>query len=389
MERSLKNALQHRLLALEKSGRRRFARQVESLARGRCIIDGQELINFGSNDYLSLAHDPRVCAAFSEAASRQSGATASGLIAGRSRLHAELENQLAEFEGCEAALLYPTGFAANLGTIQAFVRPGDVIFSEQDNHASLIDAVRGTKAAVSIYSRSDLNALVAQIRTMRPDCEFGFLVTDGVFSMDGSVAPLRELCDIADEFHLAVIVDEAHGTGVIGPNGRGACEFSGVQSRPFVHIGTLSKALGCLGGFVTGSRVAIEWLRNRARTQFFSTALPPAVCAAALQSLQIVQSEPKRRTALLERNQLARSCARSVGLTVIGHGEAPILAVTVPGDKDIMAISRQLQHDGWFVPAIRPPTVPNGSSRFRISLTVSHEPDDIVAVLHQIAELTR
>ena len=388
MVRSLDDSLDQRLQELEKSGRRRSARQVDSLPQGRCIVNGRELTSFGSNDYLSLAHDPEVCAAFADAASRQSGATASGLIVGRSSLHAELENRLAEFESCDAALLFPTGFAANLGTIQALVRPRDVVFSEQENHASLIDAVRGTKADVSVYSRNDLDSLVAKIKKSRSEYEHGFVITDGVFSMDGTVAPLRELCDIADRFRLAVLVDEAHGTGVIGRNGRGACEFSGVQSRPFVHIGTLSKAFGCLGGFVTGSHNTVEWLRNQARTQFFSTALPPAVCAAALQSLQIIESEPQRRTALQERNQLARSHARSVGLTMIGDGDAPIIPLTVAHDKDVVEMSQQLQQDGWFVPAIRPPTVPVGTSRFRISLTVDHEPKDIIAVLDRIAELS-
>ncbi|MEO2035665.1 MAG: 8-amino-7-oxononanoate synthase [Planctomycetaceae bacterium] len=388
MAASLDDALHQRLQDLETAGRRRFARQVDSLPHGRCLVNGQELTNFGSNDYLSLAHDPAVCAAFAEAASRQSGATSSGLIAGRSRLHVELEKRLAEFESCEAALLFPTGFAANLGTIQALVRPQDVIFSERENHASLIDAARGTKAHVSVYSRNDLDCLVAEIKKTRSEYEHGFLITDGVFSMDGTVAPLRALCDIADQFQLAVVVDEAHGTGVLGLHGRGACECSGIQSRPFVHIGTLSKAVGCLGGFVTGGRTTIELLRNQARTQFFSTALPPAVCAAALQSLQIIQSEPGRRSALQERNQLARSYARSVGLTIIGDGAAPIVPLTVSHHKDVVKMSERLQQDGWFVPAIRPPTVPVGTSRFRISLTVDHEPQDIVAVLDRIAELS-
>ena len=388
MDYSLDDSLQQRLQDLEAAGRRRFARQVDSRPHGRCVIDGQELTNFGTNDYLGLAHDPRVCAAFAETAGRQSGATASGLIAGRSCLHVELESRLAEFEECEAALLFPTGFAANLGTIQALVRQQDIIFSERENHASLIDAAQGTKARVTVYCRNDLDALVAGIETSRPDYEHGFLITDGVFSMDGTVAPLRELCDIADQFRLAVVVDDAHGTGVLGPHGRGACELRRVQSRPFVHIGTLSKAVGCLGGFAAGSRHTIEWLRNQARPQFFSTALPPAVCAAALQSLRIIESEPERRTILQERNQLARSHARCAGLTTIGDGEAPIVPVIVLSDKNVVAMSQQLQKEGWFVPAIRPPTVPEGTSRFRISLTVDHEPDDIIAVLDRIAELS-
>ena len=388
MSQTLIRSLQQRLEKLESSGKRRFPRQVESLPHGRCIIDGKEIINFGSNDYLSLAHDSRVCTAFAEAASWQSGSASSSLIVGRSSLHVELEERLAEFEECEAALLFPTGFAANCGTIQALVRPQDAIFSERDNHASLIDGIRGTKALVSIYDRGDLRSLIDRIEEKRGSYEQGFLITDGVFSMDGTVAPLQELCDIAHRFQLEVLVDEAHGTGVLGEHGRGASEFSGVHSRPFVHIGTLSKALGCLGGFVTGSQATIEWLRNQARPQFFSTALPPAVCAAALQSLLIVKSEPERRHKLQQHNQLARTHAKSLGLTVYGDGRAPVVAVRAPESRNIVTMSQQLQNEGWFVPAILPPTVPLGTNRFRMSLTVDHDPKDIVALLNRIAELS-
>ena len=387
MNQSLTESLQQRLQELESAGRRRFPRQVDSLPHGRCIIDDKEVINFGSNDYLSLAHDPRVCTAFAQAGIRQSGSASSSLIVGRSSLHVELEERLAEFEECEAALLFPTGFAANCGTIQALVRPQDAIFSERENHASLIDGARGTKAKVAIYDRGDLDALVELIEGKHASYEQGFLITDGVFSMDGTVAPMRELCDIADRFQLTVIVDEAHGTGVLGEHGRGASELAGVHSRPFVHIGTLSKALGCLGGFAAGSRETIEWLRNQARPQFFSTALPPAVCAAALQSLLIVNSEPERRHKLQQHNQLARTHAKSLGLTVYGDGKAPIVAVKAPEGRAVVTMSQQLQDEGWFVPAIRPPTVPAGTSRLRMSLTVDHNPDDIVAVLNRIAEL--
>lgn len=387
MSDSLAASLRRRLAELAAAGQQRTARQVQSLPEGRCIIDGQELINFGSNDYLGLAHHPQVCSAFAETASRQSGSTASSLIVGRSPLHAELEQRLAEFEQCEAALLFPTGFAANLGTIQALVRPPDIVFSEQDNHASLIDAVRGSKASVSIYRRSALAELAHMVESQRNQYEHGFLITDGVFSMDGTVAPMKELSDIARRYGLAVIVDEAHGTGVLGAGGRGACEYAGVQGSAFVHIGTLSKAMGCLGGFAAGSHDTIEWLRNRARPQFFSTALPPAVCATAIESLNLIESEPERRQVLQERNQFARTTARELGLTILGDGPAPIVPVIVDEGRDVTAISDQLQQEGWFVPGIRPPTVPPGTSRFRISLTVDHDPDDIRAVLGRITEL--
>lgn len=388
MEHPLDESLRNRLHDLQTAGLRRQARTVESLPGGRCRIDGRELLCFGSNDYLSLAHDERVCGAFAEAARRQAGATASSLISGRSPLHADLEQQLAEFEECEAALLFPTGYAANLGVIQALVTPQDHVFSERENHASLIDAVRGTKAQISVYSRDRLDELAEMIERHRSQFHHGFLITDGVFSMDGTIAPLQELCDLADRYQLAVLVDEAHGTGVLGEFGRGACELTGVQHRPFVHNGTLSKAFGCLGGFATGSRQTIEWLRNRARPQFFSTALPPAVCAAALESLKIIRSEPERRTRLQDLNQLAREHARCLGLSIPGDGPAPIIPVVVSDDVDVVAVSAQLQDEGWFVPAIRPPTVPAGTSRFRLSLTVDHQPHDIRVLLDRIAQLT-
>ena len=387
MGSALQESLQKRLQELKAAGLYRRSRSVESRPDGKCVIDGRELLNFGSNDYLGLAHDPRVCEAFAAVARRQAGSTASSLIVGRSPYHAALEERLAAFEECDAALLYPTGFAANLGTIQALVRPEDHVFSEQENHASLIDAIRGSKVPVSIYRRDRLDELCEAIERRRPTFAHGYIVTDGVFSMDGTVAPMQELCDLAERFDLAVIVDEAHGTGVLGDRGRGACEHSGMQQGPFVHVGTLSKAVGCLGGFAAGSRDTIEWLRNRARPQFFSTALPPAVCAAALQSLEIIEAEPERRMTLRQLNEEARGCARSLGLSVCGDGPAPIIPVLMPETVDLPAMSQQLQQEGWFVPAIRPPTVPQGSSRFRISLTVDHRPQDIQALLERIAEL--
>lgn len=389
MSHHLEESLQQRLQDLRDAGLQRDARIVESIPGSRCRIDGRELISFGSNDYLSLAHDPRVCRAFADAARKQSGATASSLIIGRSRWHAELERQLAAFEDDEAALLFPTGFAANLGVIQALVRPQDHIFSERENHASLIDAVRGTKAPVSIYSRNHPDQLASMIEQQRSSFDQGFIVTDGVFSMDGTIAPLKELCELADQYGLAVIVDEAHGTGVLGESGRGASELAGVLHQPFARIGTLSKAMGCLGGFVTGSQQTIEWLRNRARPQFFSTALPPAVCAAALESLRIIREEPQRREVLQRLNRLAREQAQQLGLSVPGGGPAPIVPVVMPDSVDVTEFSELLQQEGWFVPGIRPPTVPPGTSRFRLSLTVDHQPEQIRDVLNRIAELSR
>lgn len=385
MTQSLHEAIARRLTGLEESGGRRFPRQVDSLPGGRCLLNGKELVNFGSNDYLGFAHHPRVCDAFAEAASQQVGATASSLIVGRSSLHAQLEDRLAEFENCEAALLFPTGFAANVGVIQALATADDVIFSERENHASLIDGCRGTWATVKIYDRHNLEDFVEQLKQTRDTHQHGFLITDGVFSMDGTVPPLEQLCDIADEFNLAVIVDEAHGTGVLGEHGRGACELTGVEARTFLRIGTLSKALGGLGGFAAGTRPTIEWLRNRARPQFFSTATPPAVCAAVMESLSIVQAEPSRRQTVCDLAAAGRDHARTLGLNVLGDGPAPIIPILTDTDVAAVEWAQSAQENGWFVPAILPPTVAPGTSRLRISLTADHSPDDLKSLLNFVA----
>ncbi len=385
MTQSLHDAISRRLRALEESGGRRFPRQVDSRPGGRCRIEGEELINFGSNDYLGLAHHPDVCEAFARAARRQAGATASSLIVGRSGAHAQLEKRLAEFENCEAVLLFPTGFAANVGVIQALATADDIIFSERENHASLIDGCRTARASVRIYDRHHLEGFVQVLKETRQAHQHGFLITDGVFSMDGTVPPLQHLCDIADEFNLAVIVDEAHGTGVLGEHGRGACELTGVEDRTFLRIGTLSKALGGLGGFAVGNRDTIEWLRNRARPQFFSTAMPPAMCAAVLESLNIVQSEPDRRHRVCELATQGRDDARSLGLNVLGDGPAPVIPILTGPDAVAVERSQAAQATGWFVPAILPPTVAPDTSRLRISLTAEHNPDDLRSLLRFIA----
>ena len=387
MSHFMDQVLRKRLQALESKGQRRTPRTVDSRPGGRCVIEGRELINFGSNDYLGLAHDPRVCAAFAEVAALQTGATASSLIVGRSTCHADLEEQLAEFEDSESVLLFPTGFAANAGTLQALVTADDVIFSETENHASLIDGCRGSKAAVRVFDRHELNRLRTMLHEERSAFDNGFVVIDGVFSMDGTVAPLAELCEIADEYQLAVIVDEAHATGVLGLNGRGACELAGVEHRTFLRIGTLSKALGGLGGFVAGSANTIEWLRNRARNQFFSTAAPPAVCAAVSKSLEIVESEPGRRVRLSELNQRAREYVVQSGLNLIGDGPVPIVAIGITDSSDAVKITTELQESGWFVPAILPPTVAAGTSRLRLSLTTDHEMADVCAAIDVVARI--
>ncbi|NQT11194.1 MAG: 8-amino-7-oxononanoate synthase, partial [Planctomycetes bacterium] len=248
-------------------------------------LDGGKLVNFGSNDYLALAADPRLAHAASEAAHEEGwGSGASPLVTGHGPAHRRLEERLAEFEDAEAALVFSSGFAANAGTIAALVGPGDVVFSDRTNHASIWDGCRLSRADVRTFRHADCRQL-AQLLEKSHGRRRRLIVTDSVFSMDGDVAPLAELTDLAERFDAMLLVDEAHATGVFGPHGRGAAEQAGLEGRVHVRVGTLSKALGSVGGFVVGSRSLIDWLVNRARPYVFSTAPPGAAAAAATAAL--------------------------------------------------------------------------------------------------------
>jgi 8-amino-7-oxononanoate synthase len=339
-------------------------------------MNGRCLWNFAGNDYLGLAADARLAEAAHEAiADAGIGSRASALVAGRSRWHEQLEQTIANFEGQPAAMLFPTGYAANVGTIAALIEPEDVVFCDRLNHASLIDGCRLSGAKLRVFRHTDLTTLERELQKSS-----GFrrrlIVTDSVFSMDGDLAPLPDLCDLAERFDAELLVDEAHGTGVFGEQGRGVCEHLHVEDRVAVRVGTLSKAVGTLGGFVAGSQSLIDWLWNKARPQVFSTALPPAVCAAATAALKIIQSEPELRTRLWQncefvQRELQRvlpaqssSCADSVG---------PIIPIVLGDPALAVETQRRLEERGCLVAAIRPPTVPRGTSRLRISLSAAHD----------------
>ena len=378
------------LEALTSAGLRRGRRVVRPLPGGACEIDGRRLWNFASNDYLGLAADPRVAEAAQAALSDAGvGARASALVTGRTEWHARLEQALARFEGQEAAMLFPTGYAANVGTIAALIEDDDVVFCDRLNHASLIDGCRLSGAKLRVFRHSELETLEREIQKSG-----GFrrrlIVTDAVFSMDGDVAPLRELCDLAERFDADVLVDEAHGTGVFGEHGRGVCEHLSVENRVAVRVGTLSKAVGTLGGFVAGPQTLIDWLWNKARPQVFSTALPPSICAAATAAIEIIQDEPELQAKLWQNSEFVRremdAVPRPSGSGRESHedraapsrsryGESlgPIIPIMM-GDPDAaVAAQRKLEECGCLVAAIRPPTVPQGTSRLRISLSAAHD----------------
>jgi 8-amino-7-oxononanoate synthase len=372
---------------LEGEGLLRTRRVVKSLPDGWCEIDGRRLANFASNDYLNLAHDPRVNAAAREALEAAgSGASASALVTGRSVWHAKLEARLAAFEETEAALLFPTGYAANLGTITALVDADDVIFCDRLNHASLIDGCRLSGARLRVYRHDQLDKLERELRKSA-DYRRRLIVTDSLFSMDGCPAPLVELCDLAARYDSALLIDEAHATGLFGAQGRGLAELYGVEDHPqLIRTGTLSKALGSLGGFVSGSQQLIDWLYNRARPQMFSTALPPAACAAAVAAIDIVEQEPQRRQKLLASCDAFRQHLVDAGCHIPAGGMGPIVPIILNEPERAVTMAATLEAAGFLVAAIRPPTVPTGTSRLRVTLGVGHADDVVNGLLSAVCQ---
>lgn len=371
------------LVQLDQQGLRRQLRRRDSAQWGDAILlNGQKLLNFGSNDYLGLAAELHPSAAIP--AHSGWGAGASPLVTGRSQAHAALEQALAEFEGTEAALLFPTGYAANVGAVTALAGPGDAIFSDARNHASLIDGCRLSGAQIQIYRHCDLDHLAELLGTT--PARRKLIVTDSLFSMDGDLAPLAEIAELAESHGAMLLVDEAHATGVLGAHGRGGAEFLGAEHGVQVRVGTLSKALGSLGGFVAGSRLLCDWLANRARTYIFSTACPDPLATAGIQALRCVREEPQRRTELLEGASLMQALLAERGCQ-IGNAKHQIVPVIVGDPQRAVDCSAALQNRGFLVPAIRPPSVPPGQSLLRISLTWRHTPEMIAALAAAIAEI--
>lgn len=339
-----------------------------------------DLVNFAANDYLGLAADPRLVAAAAETAHNEGwGAGASPLLAGFAAAHQRLERQLAAFEGTERALLFSSGYAANVGTIAALVGAGDVVYSDELNHASIVDGCRLSKAEVRVYKHADVVDLALKLNDANR-FRRRLIVTDSLFSMHGDFAPLADLASLARTHDCMLMVDEAHATGVVGPRGRGLCEKSGVEEAVHVRVGTLSKALGCSGGFVAGSHQLIEWLINKARSYVFSTAAPPANSAAASVALSIVDSEPQRRKSLLERSSELRRKLGAQGWD-LGKSDSQIIPVFVAEARRAVDLASALRQAGIWAPAIRPPSVPPGQSCLRISLCHGHTEEMIARLV--------
>jgi 8-amino-7-oxononanoate synthase len=372
------------LEALAARGLRRFLEPLEP-AQGPVVrVGGETFINFSSNDYLGLASSTTLRAAAQAALERHGlGTGASRVVVGDTPAHHRLEERLAAFERAEAVLLFNTGFAANTGIIPALVGSGDAVFSDALNHASLVDGCRLSRARVVVYPHADAEALAKALA--ETPARRKLVVTDSVFSMDGDLAPLRELLSACREHGAALMVDEAHATGVLGARGAGLCEELGIEAEVDLRVGTLSKALGCLGGYVATSRAVTELLLNRARPFVFSTSLPAALCAAAEAAVDMVEGD----VALRER--LWRNIRRfAKGLRALGVPAEPRCAIfpVILGDPDeAMDAARRCRERGLLVKAIRPPTVPEGTSRLRFCLSAAHTEGHIDLALEVLRQL--
>ncbi|MBA2793878.1 MAG: 8-amino-7-oxononanoate synthase [Thermoleophilaceae bacterium] len=367
--------IEEALQEIRDAGLYRRMRMISGPQGPRVLLDGKPVLLLCSNNYLGLADHPRVREAAAEAAMRYgAGAGASRLISGTMRIHRRLEERLAEFKGYEAALLFGSGYLANSGVVQALARQGDVVFSDSLNHASIVDGCRLAGAETFVYEHGDLDHLAWGLDEAAG--RGSLIVTDGVFSMDGDVAPLEGIVELAREHDVRVMVDEAHGTGAMGPGGRGSVAHAGLEDEVDVLVGTLGKALGSYGAFVCCERQMAKYLTNTARTLIFSTAPSPPSVAAAMAALELLREQP-RRVEKLQRNAVVlRDALAEEGLPALA-GESQILPVVIGDAADAMAASERALGNGIFAQAVRPPTVPAGTSRLRLTVMASHTKSEL------------
>jgi len=378
--------LKPELADLNREGLLRKPKVISAIDGARVKIDGRWFVSFCSNDYLGLAQHPALKQAMIGATRKFGvGAGAARLLAGTTALHQELEQAIARFKHCDDALLFTSGYAANLGVITTLIKKDDVVFCDELNHASLVDAARLTKAQLHIYRHCDTAHLEKLLRNARRTTHdaLRYIVTDAIFSMDGDGAPLREIVRLAKKYKADTIVDEAHGTGVFphpemrfaknrrSAHGRGWCETQGVEKNIDVIIGTASKALGSLGGFVAGPQVLIDYIRNKSRPFIFTTALPAGTCAATITALKILRNQPGLRKRLWANTDYIKSRLEEMDFA-LRNSVSPIIPIMIGDTRKTVAISQALWAKGFYVPAIRPPTVPQGQSRLRITVTAMH-----------------
>ncbi|MGD1951296.1 MAG: 8-amino-7-oxononanoate synthase [Leptolyngbyaceae cyanobacterium] len=371
--------------SLQTLHRANWYRQVQTIdGQGGTTVSlsGQPCLNFASNDYLGLASDPRLMTAAQAAiAAYGTGSTGSRLLSGHRLIHRELEQAIARLKGTDDAIVFSSGYLANLGTLAALVDHRDLIVADQYNHSSLQMGARLSGATVAIYDHNNLDQLQHHLAHLRSQYRRCIIVTDSVFSMDGALCPLPEILAIAHQWDTMVLVDAAHGTGVLGRTGGGAVEQQGCRQRPMVQVGTLSKALGSLGGYVTGSAELIDFLRNRAATWIYTTGLSPADAAAARAAIAILAKEPQRLAQLATNASYLRACLAQANIQYL-PSDSPIVCIPVQDAATVLNLGQHLKQLGIFASAVRPPTVP--TSRLRMTVMATHTQSDIEQLVEGI-----
>jgi glycine C-acetyltransferase len=382
--------LKEQLEELERAGTALHPRVLESFQAARARFDGRDVINLASNNYLGLAAHPRLKEAAAKAAMEfGAGSGAVRTIAGTMTLHKELERRFAEFKGAEAALMFQAGFTANSGTVAAILTKEDVIVSDQLNHASIIDGARLSKAEIRVFPHKDAAAADQLLSESKAPGRRQLLITDGVFSMDGDIAPLPDLVEVAEKHGAIMMIDDAHASGVLGTGGKGTVSHFGLDpSRVDVQVGTLSKAIGVLGGFIAGPSHLIQWLVNRGRPFLFSTSAPPPVAAACIAALDVIRDEPDRIERLWSNTTLFKKGLHDLGFDT-GASETPITPVIAGEETRAVELSRLLWDEGVFTPAIVFPTVAKGQSRVRTIVTADHTEDDLREALDAFERVGR
>lgn len=381
--------LKDQLQQLKDQGVYRKIPVVETANEAEIIVDGKKAINLSSNNYLGFANHPRLKKAAIEAIEKFGvGAGAVKTIVGNMTLHEQLEADLAAFKREEAVMLFQSGFNCNAGVIQAITSAGDLIISDELNHASIIDGTRLSKADRAVYKHSDMKDLHRVLSELRVNYNQVLIITDGVFSMDGDLAKLPEIVELAEEFNCLTYVDDAHGSGVLGENGRGTVDHFHLQGRIDFTIGTLSKAFGVMGGYVAGKQVMKEWLSMRARPLLFSTNLPPAVVGALIEAVKMLEESDEYTKAVWKNGNYFKSILSEAGFD-IGHSETPITPVFIFDEAKTVLFSKKLLEKGVFVSPIIFPTVPKGKARLRVMVTAAHttsQLDQAIAIFIEVAK---
>jgi len=373
------------LAALDAQTLRRRRRVIDSPCAPEVSVDGRPVLSFASNDYLGLAHHPALLAAAQEGMRRYGfGAGASPIVSGHQTPHAALEKRLAEFTGFARALLFSTGYLANLGTVPALAGEGDAIFSDRLNHASLIDAARLSRAELHIYPHGDLAALATALTASRAGRKL--IITDSVFSMDGDIAPLPGLLALAERHNAWLLADDAHGFGLLGPQGRGSAAHFGLRSPRLIMMGTLGKAAGGAGAFVAGAEDVIEWILQKARTYTFSTAEPALIAHALLTAVDLIEEGDERRARLTARIAQLRESLQPKRWTLL-PSQTAIQPLVIGGNAETMTVAAELFQRGLWAPGIRPPAVPAGAARLRITLSAAHTEAQVARLVEALRAL--